>query len=236
MKRETALKILEDIKQSYDLIAEDFSRTRKNVWEEFRPLADDIQDGDKILDLGCGNGRFVELFSDPDKYGASKKIDYVGIDISEKLIEIAKQRYPDKNFQVFDGLKIPFNDQSFDKVFCIAVLHHIPGADLRNKFLKEIWRVLKPDGKLVLSAWYLWQKDTFWQLLFKFTFKKIIGRSELDFFDIMEPWGKISERYFHNFRKRELENLIEGAGFYVEKIGILKRGEKNKNLLVIAKK
>jgi len=229
VKKETALKILNDVRESYDKIAEDFSRTRKNVWEEFKPLANYVSMGDKVLDLGCGNGRLVELF-----FG--KPIEYFGIDNSQKLIEIAKSKYPQQEFLVFDGLKIPFEDNFFDKIFCVAVLHHIPGKQLRQEFLNEARRVLKPGGKLVLTTWYLWQKVTGWCLFFKYTLKKLFGKSELDFFDIMEPWGKISERYFRNFRKGELKRLVKKCRFKIEDFFVLKRGEKNKNLAVIARK
>lgn len=185
--------------------------------------------GDKILDLGCGNGRLVELFK-------GKPIEYFGIDNSEKLIEIARQKFPGQEFEIFDGLKVPFENNFFDKIYCIAVFHHIPGKAVRREFLNETKRALKPGGKLILSVWYLWQKDTFWRLLFKFTLKKLVGKSELDFFDIMEPWGKISERYFHNFRKRELKRLVEKCGFEIEKFFVLKRGPENKNLVVVARK
>jgi ubiquinone/menaquinone biosynthesis C-methylase UbiE len=228
MDREVALKILDDVRQSYDNIAEDFSRTRKSVWEEFKPLGQYAKDGDKILDLGCGNGRLVELFR-------GKNIEYTGIDNSQKLIEIARQKYSNVNFQFFDGLKIPFPDNHFDVVYCIAVLHHIPGIDLRQEFLREARRVLKPGGKLILTTWYLWQKDTGWRLLFKYTLKKLIGKSRLDFFDLMEPWNK-TERYFRNFRKDELKYLIKKCGFRIEDFLVLKRGSKNKNLLIVAKK
>jgi tRNA (uracil-5-)-methyltransferase TRM9 len=229
MKRETALKIFDDVRQSYNKIAEDFSRTRPFVWEEFKPPAEYAKDGDKVLDLGCGNGRFIELFR-------NRNIDYIGIDISQKMIEIARQKFPDGNFQIFDGLAIPFPDNYFDVIFCIAVLHHIPGSQLRQEFLTEARRVLKQGGKLILSTWYLWQKDTFWALLIKSTLKKLVGKSHLDFFDTMEPWGKIAERYFHNFRKGELKRLIKKVGFATEKFSVLRRGPENKNLLIVAEK
>jgi len=229
MKRETALKILNEVRESYDKIAEDFSRTRNFFWEEFKPLAKYANIGDRILDLGCGNGRLLDLLR-------GKPIEYFGIDISKNLINIARQRYPNQEFNVFDGLKIPFDDNYFDKIFCIAVLHHIPGRQLRNEFLQETKRALQPDGKLILTTWYLWNKPSFWLSLSKFTLKKIIGKSEFDFFDIIESWGKISQRYLRSFRKSELERLMVRNGFEIEKIEILQRGPKNKNLFVIAGK
>ena len=227
MKRETAIKILEEVKANYDLIAENFSRTRHSVWNEFKPLGRFAQDGDKVLDLGCGNGRLIELFD--------QKIEYYGIDNAAALIAIAKQKYPAGDFRVFDGLKIPWPDNYFDVVYCIAVLHHIPGP-LREEFLVEAKRVLKPGGQLIIAVYYLWQKDTYWGLLLKFSLDKILGKSNLDFFDIKEPFFKTAERYFHVFRKRELKELISSRGFRIKKAGVLRRSKGNKNLYVIGEK
>jgi len=51
---------------------------------------------------------------------------------------------------------------------------------------------------------------------------KLIGKSKLDFRDILKPWGKKIERYYHWFSKNEFKNLVEEANFKVEKIGIIK--------------
>jgi len=48
-------------RQGYEKISHDFSQTRKVFWEELSFLKDYINNGDSILDLGCGNGRFLEL-------------------------------------------------------------------------------------------------------------------------------------------------------------------------------
>jgi len=112
------------------LIAEDFSRTRRYLWPDFQSLAEYIKPQDKVLDLGCGNGRLIELLGD-------KEIDYLGVDNVQNFIEIAKKKYPAYSFQVADALSLPFADNSFDKVCSIAVLHHIPSEELRLKFLEE---------------------------------------------------------------------------------------------------
>ena len=86
MKRKYAEYLLKKTKEDYDKIAEEFSRTRERPWPEIKFLIDKyIIAGERILDLGCGNGRLLEFFKD-------KKVDYIGTDFSEKLIEIAKKR------------------------------------------------------------------------------------------------------------------------------------------------
>ncbi len=164
------------------------------MWQDLEFIKKYISNGDKVLDLGCGNGRLIDLLKDLD-------IKYVGIDSSEKLISLAKQKYPKHEFLKANALKLPFKDNSFDKIISIAVLHHIPSRELRLKFLKEIKRVLKPNGKLVLTIWNLWQ-PMFFKYHWKYFILKITGKSKLDFFDIFYPWkdqdrNVIVERYIH---------------------------------------
>ena len=82
MNPETINRILSETESGYDQMAEKFSGTRKNFWGDLAFIADYIFDGDKILDYGCGNGRLLEILK-------NKKIDYVGVDVSQKLIDLA---------------------------------------------------------------------------------------------------------------------------------------------------
>ena len=235
MNKEYAQYLLEKTCQDYNLISEHFSSSRFSLWPELKILRECAKEGEKILDLGCGNGRLLELFKD-------KNIEYVGIDNSEKLIAIAKKLHPDAKFQVADALGLPFPSGYFDKIYSIAVLHHIPSKELRLQFLKEAERVLKPGGFLILTVWNLWQKRTAWRLFFKYTTLKLIGKSELDFKDIFYPWKEQSgvaviQRYFHLFTKKEIGELAEMASFKIKEIGILKRKEeKDSNIYIIAEK
>ncbi len=227
--------LLERTRQDYNLIAEDFSRTRSYLPQDFKLLAEYIKDGDKVLDLGCGNGRLIELFQ-------NKNVDYSGTDNSEKLIEIAKKKYPHGNFIVSSALSLPFPDNFFDKIYTLATFHHIPSRELRLQFLKEAKRVLRPGGLLILTVWNLWQRKTAWELLSKYTFQKLIGKSKLDFKDIFYPWkgssGKrLIQRYFHLFTQNELKEITREAGFNVKKNGILRTsGRKESNICLIAEK
>lgn len=185
--------------------------------------------GEKVLDLGCGNGRFYELFKE-------KSIDYTGVDNSEKLIEIAKRRYPETKFLIADALNLSFPDNYFDKVYSFAFLHHIPSQEFRLKVLQEIRRVLKKEGVFILTVWKFHAKKEIF-LLFKYTILKIIGKSRLDFKDIFKPWGKKIKRYYHWFSKKELENLARKASFQIRKMSVVKNKRGNRqNIYLIAKR
>jgi len=79
-------KILKDIENGYDLMADKFSGTRKHFWPGFDFILENIKNSDKVLDFGCGNGRFLEMVKD-------RKFEYFGVDVSQKLIDIAKEKY-----------------------------------------------------------------------------------------------------------------------------------------------
>ncbi|MFH1510024.1 MAG: class I SAM-dependent methyltransferase [Candidatus Nealsonbacteria bacterium] len=227
MDKEYAKKILEETKENYNIISQDFSRTRNKFWEEMGFISKYVNDNEKVLDLGCGNGRLYELFQE-------KTIDYYGVDFSEKLIEIAKKRYPQFKFQVADALNLPFPADYFDKVFSIAVLHHIPSKELRLKFLQEIKRVLKPEGILILSVWHFnaFKKIKFF---FKFLFLKIFHGKKIDSGDAFIPWGKKLLRYVHNFSTKELTKLVKKACFKVIDVRIISRPKaKESNILIVA--
>jgi ubiquinone/menaquinone biosynthesis C-methylase UbiE len=229
MDLEYAKFILEKTKEDYNLIAKEFSATRKEVWEELRFLFENLKEGEKVLDLGCGNGRWYNLFKE-------KKVDYFGIDNSEKLIEIAKENFPSAKFFVGDALNLPFQDNFFDKIYSIALFHHIPSGEFRTRVLSEAKRVLKPGGILILTSWRIHRwREIF--ILVKYTFLKLIGISKLDFKDIFLPWGKKALRYYHCFSKKELENLVKKVGFEILESGMVKnkRGNRQNYYLVCQK-
>lgn len=129
----------------------------------------DIQPGDRLLDLGCGEGRHCI-----NAYLLHDKIDVVGVDLSREDLATAHQRLQpflpesnapeaEKSFALYraNGLCLPFADNSFDKVICSEVLEHIP--DYRA-MLAEIDRVLKPDGLLAISVPRAWPERICWHL------------------------------------------------------------------------
>jgi 2-polyprenyl-3-methyl-5-hydroxy-6-metoxy-1,4-benzoquinol methylase len=234
MRRETTKQLLQLVRDNYQEIAGDFSQTRrKEIWPAIRILAAEITDGETVLDLGCGNGRLCEALAD-------RPIDYLGLDGSAKLIDLARQLYPGKKFIVGDLLnlandlkqlagdkKVRSDDEKFNQIFCLAVLQHIPSSTLRVQILKAIKETLKPGGRVVISVWNLWSpvwraKGYRW-LIIKSWLGKISGRQDLDFGDVIFPWknpnGQVtSQRYYHAFTGRELTGLAKQAGFMTIKI------------------
>jgi len=230
MDKEYAQYLLNKTRDDYNLISDDFSRTREKPWGEIKFLFDDyLSAGEKVLDLGCGNGRFYGFFKDKD-------VQYFGLDNSEKLIEIAKKKYPKADFRAGDALNIVFPAGYFDKIYSIAVLHHIPSKELRLNFLKEAFNALKPNGKIIITVWKFHdKKETL--LLLKYTILKIIGKNKMDFKDILEPWANKTERYYHWFSERELAGLAREAGLEIESSGVIKNERGNRqNIYLIAKK
>lgn len=217
MDKEYAQYLLKKTIEDYNSIAEDYSRTREFTWD-IENLVQYITEGDKILDLGCGNGRLLKVIQ-------GKNIDYIGADQSEGLIEIAKRKYPEAKFQAVDAFNLPFPNNYFDAIFCIRAFHHVPSKELRHKFLAEVRRVLRPGGLLVMTVWYTWSrrsKENFWRVV-KNMFSKFIGISKLDFGDAFVPWGKKATRYYHFFTQNELKVLLKENNFKAKEIGVLCR-------------
>jgi ubiquinone/menaquinone biosynthesis C-methylase UbiE len=115
-----------------------------------RPAVDQLLGdlaGLRLLDLGCGSGVHSLRF-------AQSGADVVGVDISEKMIELARRAASDRGtratFQVSDiSMGLPFNDEEFDVVFTSTALHYV--RDLPSAFA-EAARVLKPEGRIVVSV------------------------------------------------------------------------------------
>lgn len=229
MKREFADKILNETEAGYDLMAEKFSETRKHFWRGLEFIKDYVKDGDKILDYGCGNGRLLELLW-------NKKIDYTGIDVSRKLINIAKSKYPGRNFyKTFGVQKLPYPDNYFNTVYSIAVFHHLPSRELRKKTAEELHRIAKPEGHVIVTVWNLWQGKYLKNIIINYINKLIYG-CKLDWNDcyisFKDNKGNVFNRYHHAFTKKELNEIFSGVGFDVR----LAKRIKRRNIILIGRK
>lgn len=216
-------KILLDLESGYDLISDKFSVTRSFFWRDLEFLKDYVMQGDQVLDFGCGNGRLLAFLKD-------KFISYKGVDVSEKLIRLAKERYPNEagNFlKIGSDATLPFYDNSFNKIFSIAVFHHFPPEYAEN-VAKELYRVLSPGGKLVVTVWNLWQPRKI-----KYVLRSLISLNFKNvYISFKDGWGNIFYRYHRAYTRNELSKIFKKAGFRIEKADVINR----KNLVLIARK
>lgn len=215
MDSQTEQKLLKIVRNNYQAVAEDFNVTRKKeIWPEIKNLSSKIKDGDKILDVGCGNGRLLETLAD-------RKIEYLGIDQSPNLIDLAKKNYPDYNFRVSDLLDLgQIEEYGFDWVFCLAVFHHLPSNKLRIQALKQLRNKVNTQGRVIISTWNLWGQPKYRALIWKFFFLKLIKKHKMKFGDVLFSWKNsqqqiVSQRYYHAFSVFQLKRLARQAGFKI---------------------
>ncbi|MEO0606934.1 MAG: class I SAM-dependent methyltransferase [Pseudomonadota bacterium] len=125
-----------------------------------------LSPGDRVLDLGCGEGRHVHGLY------ILGGLDITGVDLDEPSLEAAAKGLttlppiPDVppshvTFETGDATQLRFEDDYFDAVICSEVLEHLPDYDAA---IAEMRRVLKPDGKLCVSVPHAWPERICWQL------------------------------------------------------------------------
>jgi len=223
MRRETAKAILQNIKETYDLISADFSNTRKTDWEEFETIIKYISNNNQVADIGCGNGRFYKFIS------KKKNIKYTGIDNNKLLLQEAKKLNKTK-FKTGDLLKIPLDENSQDVTVCIAAFHHIPSQELRKKAMTELARITRPKGIVVITVWNLLQQEKYKKHVVKAFLKWLYSFGKYERRGLLIPWGnKKIPRYYYAFKEKELEKLL------LPHYKIIKKS-RGKNLLYICEK
>lgn len=105
-----------------------------------------FKDSEKILDMGCGEGTRLHTLQKASKLNTKQLI---GIDASEIAIKLARKNYPKIDFMVHNLEKLPFKADEFDLLYSAYVFEHLTAPE---NVLKEAYRVLKSEGRLVIIA------------------------------------------------------------------------------------
>ena len=113
-------------------------------WRDIEEFLASLPPDSLVLDIGCGNGRFLNLV-------AKKTID-IGVDKSiEQCTLCAKNGH--SNVVCGDALILPFIDGTFDHVICIEMIHHCSKESDRIQCLREIGRVMRIGGTALVTSW-----------------------------------------------------------------------------------
>lgn len=193
MKNTTTKKTREHFNET----ANDYDNTfdGRYVKPMYKHILDFFSDKEEavILDLGCGSGNIlVQLIN--------QKRELYGVDLSENMIAVAKERLKDNaTLEIADAKDLPFEDNKFDYIICNASFHHYPYP---METLLEMNRVLKQNGVIIIGEGYSYQPFRFLlNIYFKFA----------------------NTGDFRSYGQHELSKMLINSGFSLEKV------DKNKN-------
>lgn len=200
------------VHKTYEAISTEFDRTRFSHWLSVKEFVSSLPSDAYVLDAGCGNGKNMTIRED---------IRWLGCDTSESLLNICKQ----KGLTVVNAniKALPFPDNQFDAIICIAVIHHIYLEKDRLIAVNELIRVLKPGGSLLFQVWAREQELT----------KKFSRVNESnDPNDFYVTWNGGEKRYYHLFSESDIDSLIK----QIPNITLIKKEYEKDNWVVILKK
>ena len=176
----------------------------------------------RVLDVGCGNGRFARALAQ-----AGPAYTYTGIDADAHLLALAEQQTADlgamnRGFAAVDLAEEGWVQQLagqelFDVVVCLAVLHHFPGLALRARIVKQLAGLVTAGGVLALSTWQFLTSE-------RLAPKQIgwaevgVDAGQVEMGDALLPWnqGAYAVRYVHQLDLAEVQMLASDAGMQLD--------------------
>jgi len=138
--------MIEEIKNYYNNLASNYDDNRfKNSYGNYIDIQErtflknnlPLYTTHKILDLGCGTGRFLDFAN-------------YGVDISPKMIEAAKVKFQEKEIKEGSVSSIPYPENFFEVIYSLHVIMHL-NKEITKTFLDEAYKKTKPNGKLIFD-------------------------------------------------------------------------------------
>jgi len=223
------MQIKQNLKNFYNQQASKYHHSRQKYRADGELLINSLQSYAKknknkkikILELGCGSGRFCSLLNSD----FNEKFDYTWVDISQNLLDCAQKDNP-KNKFICDDMThflMKENTEVYDFIVLTSSYQHIPKKAEKAYIMKLFYKILKYDGSLLMvnrafsKRFFQHYKKPVLQSIFKniFTFGVHPRR------DIMVPRKseeKIYKRFYHLFSLKELQKLASAEGFCIKKL------------------
>jgi ubiquinone/menaquinone biosynthesis C-methylase UbiE len=205
----------------WDGVAEEWAKFRTRPVDEVKEFLNG-KNG-KVLDLGCGSGR--NFIDDED-------LKFYGVDFSGKLLGVAEGKgYVELKKGTTDA--IPYDDEFFDWVVFVRVLHCVDSAEKRRKTIEEVYRVLKKGGEAVISTIGFGNqrvKNKSKEGVLPWTvgdvkYERKIKNPSSKFCHTEKFW-----RYNYVYDKDEFEDLLKSVGFEIVSL------EEGKNIVGVVRK
>ncbi len=221
MDAQTRTKLLEINQAFYDQYADSFSVTRHQVQPGVHRISQRMPPDAAVLDVGCGNGTLARQLAAQGFRGA-----YLGVDLSEGLLADARRLTQAQTAGTFTFKQADLADldwpsalpqKRYDWLVSFAVLHHLPGEQLRRQTAASFRALVAPGGFAAVSVWQ-WQHSA--RLRKRVLPWSVIGLSpaDLDPGDVLLDWRAGDTpglRYVHTFTEDSLSELARQAGFRV---------------------
>lgn len=135
----------------YDLLTTLLTLGQANRLRKMTIDVSQLSPGESFLDVGCGTGGVTI----PGKLRVGPSGEAAGVDPSPEMIAVAQRKAQRKGLQIDFRVGViealPFPDASFDVVTASLMIHHLPSDELQRRGFAEIFRVLKPDGRLLIA-------------------------------------------------------------------------------------
>jgi SAM-dependent methyltransferase len=212
----TLSRLLDLNRQFYQTFANAFSATRQRLQPGVMHVLEQVRHVDNLLDLGCGNGELARQLARQLYAG-----NYTGLDFTSALLEQAAVGQPG-NFHFLqadlskEDWDAPLAGNLYDAILVFAVLHHLPGIDLRLQVLHKARSLLALGGHFIHSEWQFLNSP---RLAARIQPWDVIGVSgnDVDPGDYLLDWrqGGMGLRFVHHFSEAELEELAVRSGFEV---------------------
>jgi tRNA (uracil-5-)-methyltransferase TRM9 len=214
MNSTIADKLIAINREFYARFGGQFSATRQRLQPGVKKILDSIQADVSVLDLGCGNGHFLSELS---RRGHAAPL--LGVDFSLPLLRDAHEASSlGVEFREVDLTQLSVNSEQlsveggWSVITMFATLHHIPSHEIRMDILKTVRKLLKDDGKFILSNWQFLNSTKLRSRIQAWD-KVGINEIDLDDGDYLLDWRSGGEglRYAHQFSAEELLGLADQA-------------------------